>query len=277
MNPKLFNPDYLLHLCKKYHLRPSKKYCQNFLLSPETIEAMLISAEVNSKDTVVEVGPGLGALTFALAARAKKVVAFEIEKKLQIYWDEEIKKINNLEIICGNVLKEFSIFNFQNIKYKVVANLPYQITSRVIRTFLEAENSPSVMVFMVQKEVAERICAKPGDMSLLAISVQYYAQVEIAATVPHDLFWPEPKVDSAVIKITPFGVRAGATEESFFKIVKIGFAQRRKLLLKNLEPFFGKKDKLRQIFEQIGLPEKVRAQDLSLEQWRKLVIHLCAL
>lgn len=275
MNQKLFNKDYLLHLCQKFGLKPSKQYGQNYLLDAEVVETMVMSAEVTKKDTVIEVGPGFGVLTFALADKAKKVVAFEIEKKLQNYWNEENKQLDNLEIIWGNVLREFPISNDHFPKYKVIANLPYQITSQIIRLFLEADNPPSVLVTMVQKEVAERICAKPGDMSLLSLSVQFYADAEIVATVPRALFWPEPAVDSAVIKLEIKKQRnlEISDNKKFFDLVKAGFAQKRKLLTKNLLPFIGKekKDLLKSVFLQLGLVETVRAQELSLDQWAKMV------
>ena len=272
MNEKLFNSDYLLHLCQKYYLQPNKKYGQNFLIDPEPIGVMLVAGEVNRGDTVVEVGPGFGVLTFALAEAAEKVIGFEIEKKLQTYWNDEIKKMGNLEIVWGNVLKEcrnkVGVPEFG--KYKVVANLPYQITSNFIRTFLELDNKPESMVLMIQKEVAERICAQPGDNSVLSVSVQYYADTEIQAQVPRKMFWPEPAVDSAIIKIVPkVGVK---NDDNFFRIVKAGFAQKRKLLIKNLLPIVGKKNKtvLEDIFVKMGYNNNVRAQELSLENWRTL-------
>ncbi len=318
MNPKLFNPDYLKSLCQRYGLRPSKKYGQNFLINPEPIEKMIEAAGVSKSDTVVEIGPGFGVLTFALAAKAGKVVAFEIEKKLQKYWEKD--KPENVEIVWGNVLKilDIKILDIKILdidKYKVVANLPYQITSAVIRKFLETDNPPSVMVLMVQKEVAERICAKPGGMSLLSVAVQYYADAEIIAPVPRSSFWPEPKVDSAILRLrlevknrklenppsqggeggvgdtrgrrhkglTPPNPPQGGitTADIFFKIVKAGFAQRRKLLIKNLSPFgrspegreplAGKnRALLKEIFRAIGLDEKVRAQELSVSDWQEL-------
>lgn len=273
MNPKLFNEDYLYHLCQKYGLRPDKKYGQNYLIDHEPILKMVEAGDVNKKDTVVEVGPGFGVLTFELAEKAKKVVSFEIEKKLEEYWNDAAPE--NLKIVWGNVLRNFNSEEFG--EYKVVANLPYQITSNVIRTFLEAKNQPKVMLFMVQKEVAERICAEPGDMSLLALSVQYYADPEIVAQVPRTLFWPSPEVDSAIIKIVPKKTLEEADKE-FFDLAKAGFAQKRKLLIKNLLPIIGKekKQRLQSVFSELGLDELVRAQELSVQEWKQLVIHLSA-
>ena len=320
----LYNIDYLKHLCSKYGLVPSRKYGQNFLINEEPIVAMLEAGDVGKDDAVVEVGPGFGVLTLALAEKVKKLVSFEIEKKLEPYWEkilschserseESLSQVerteilrytqddkpkcqhDKIEIVWGNVLKQE--INLE--KYKVVANLPYQITSNVIRKFLEAEEKPELMVLMVQKEVAERICAKPGDMSVLAISVQYYAEPEIIMQVPRSYFWPVPAVDSAVIKITPKKsvCHSERSEESlsqspngqrsfvstqddkcggdirFFKIVKAGFASRRKMLIKNLGAVTDKKT-LPAIFKELGINEKVRAQELSVEKWRDLVAKL---
>lgn len=261
----LYNIDYLKHLCSKYGLVPSRKYGQNFLIDEEPIAEMLEAAGIKPDDSVVEVGPGFGILTLALAAKAKKVTAFEIEKKLEPYWQEQMSRHKNIEIIWGNILYEIKNLKIKN--YKIIANLPYQITSNVIRKFLEAENPPELMVLMVQKEVAERICAKPGDMSVLAVSIQYYAQPEVVAQVPKSCFWPVPAVDSAIIKIT--GIKSGPAGEHFFKIVKAGFANRRKMLIKNLSAV-ADKTKLPAVFQELGINAKVRAQELSVEQWRSL-------
>ncbi len=271
MQEKLFNEDYLKHLCQKYGLTPSKKYGQNYLVNPEPIEKMVNAADINKDDVVVEVGPGFGVLTSALAEQAKKVLSFEIEKKLEPYWQERVEQQNNIEIIWGNILYEFKGEGLKAGEYKVVANLPYQITSHVIRKFLEMENSPSVLVLMVQKEVAERICAKAGDMSVLAVSVQYYGKPEIVTFVSRSSFWPMPAVDSAVIKIIINKDSTGVKKdsESFFKIVKAGFSSRRKMLVKNLSAVVDKKV-LRSIFQELDIDEKVRAQELSVEQWAKI-------
>ncbi len=295
----LYNPDYLKHLCGKYGLAPSKRYGQNFLIDPAIVENIVARAGLKSEDVVIEVGPGFGVLTFALAEKVKQVISFEIEKKLQPYWSRFLAKNrgssisdkaeigSNIEIVWGNVLKSFLSSGSLGMtdNYKVVANLPYQITSPVIRLFLEAEHPPESLVLMVQKEVAERICAPPGEMSVFAVSVQYYADPEYLFTVPRSSFWPIPRVDSAVIRLSLrarlIGASAGEAERTtrqsnfekqFFHIVKAGFANRRKLLSKNLEPVVGKnnKEKLKKIFADLGFGPNTRAQELSVEQWKKL-------
>lgn len=266
---KLFNPDYLQHLCQKYGLRPSKQYGQNFLINEEVVEKMIEAGGINKKDVVLEVGPGFGVLTLSLCEKAGKVIAYEIEKKILPYWEERVKEYKNLEIIWGNVLysKKLKVES-----YKVLANLPYQITSQVIRFFLEQENKPESMVIMVQKEVGERICAKPGDLSVLGLSVQFYGEPEIISFVPRNDFYPAPKVDSAVIKIIIKKNLPKIDEKKFFDFVKAGFVNKRKLLTKNLQNHLGKKNKetIDKAFEKMGFLSNVRAQELSVEDWIKL-------
>lgn len=271
-------PKQLQKLCQEYGIKPSKSYGQNYLVDPLPIEAMVAAGELKKTDTVVEIGPGFGILTLALVPEVKKVISFEIEKKLSKYWQEQIEEneIKNLEIIWGDVLKQFpEIESAQLSNYKVIANLPYQITSPIIRMFLEAKHPPQMMVFMVQKEVAERICAKPGDMSLLAVSVQYYADAEIVLNVPRILFWPAPEVDSAVICIKTLKHKSikAVSDEDFFKLVRAGFAQKRKLLMKNLLPYYSK-EKIKQAFVELGLKPTVRAQELSITDWHRLSTYL---
>ena len=274
----LTNPDYLLSLCKKFGLTPSKKYGQNYLLDPEVITTLLEAGEVTKNDTIVEVGSGFGVLTLPLAERAGKVISFEIEKKLAPYWQELIKKrtVNNLEIRWGNVLRSFDALQISS-SYKVLANLPYQITSAVIRLFLEAPSKPEVIVCMVQKEVAERICAKPGNLSVLALSVQYYAIPKLVAVVPRSSFWPSPAVDSAVICLRPHREKPNDVFTAlFFRLIKRGFAQKRKLLFKNLLPYAPKQraKELAECLAEVGISPTARAQEVSLEHWKKLAVCL---
>jgi len=276
--PNLFNPSYLKSLCVKYSFTPSKHRGQNFLVNPKPIEKMIEAADLSRKDTVVEVGPGFGVLTFALADCVGRVVTFEIEEKLKDYWGDLLNsdkqyaisdtRYNNIEIIWKDIMNKR--YEIRDKRYKVIANLPYQITSGVIRKFLEAEHKPEIMVLMAQKEVAERICAKPGDMSVLSIAVQYYAEPKIIMNVPKTYFWPVPKVDSAVLKMS---LRGGGTttrnDRQFFQLVKAGFASRRKLLINNLMVLFGKdkKQEILNAFEKVGLTKNARAQELGVGEW----------
>jgi 16S rRNA (adenine1518-N6/adenine1519-N6)-dimethyltransferase len=270
----LYNVDYLTQICRNNGLTPTKKYGQNYLIDEGVIESIMSAAALTKDDAVVEVGPGFGVLTMQLAQQAGIVISFEIEKKLQKYWAKKSLQFPNLTIQWGNVLREFPLANLQFSKYKVVANLPFQITSPVIRLFLESVHPPTELVLMVQKEVAERICASPGDMSLLSVAVQYYARAEILFTVPKTSFWPTPQVDSAVIRLTPVSTSLSKEERDYlFELVKAGFSNRRKLLIKNILPFIGKKnkDKLTETIITFGLTLTTRAQELSVENW----ITLC--
>ncbi|MBU2541972.1 ribosomal RNA small subunit methyltransferase A [Patescibacteria group bacterium] len=287
----LTKPSHLKDLCKKYNLSPSKKYGQNYLISEGVIDKIINATELQKSDTVIEIGPGFGVLTFALAEKVKKVIAFEIEQKLRDYWEEN--KQNNLEIVWGNALVQIKNQKSKIIndgKYKVVANIPYQITSNLLRVLLESENKPQSITVMVQKEVADRICAKPrsagsgqaGEMSLLAVSVQYYGEPKIVARVSKGNFWPSPKVDSAVLHIITRVPEHQSTREFdklFFKVVKAGFKNKRKQLWRNLSE--GLKNVEGQVetcphdikkilFEVVG-NEKVRAEELGVEEWENIV------
>lgn len=205
-------------LSRKYNLHPSKNYGQNFLVSNAPIQKMIAAAELTSSDTVIEIGPGFGILTCAVAKKVKKVIVFEIEKKLQPYWEEKVKEYKNVEMVWGNVLKKFSVLSSKfSVSYKVIANIPYHITSDILRLFLEAGHKPERLVLMVQKEVASRICAKAGEMSLLSVAVQYYGRPKIVAKVARGSFWPAPKVDSAVIgtvEVVVIGGKTGVSQAS---------------------------------------------------------------
>lgn len=269
-------------LCQQYDLRPSARYGQNFLTTEGPLKKMADAAELSPADTVVEVGPGFGQLTFFLSPRVKRLVAFEIEKKLQPYWEERLTEFPNVEIVWGNALTHLPSFisNFPS-SYKVVANIPYQITSHLLRVLFEQENKPERVVLMVQKEVAERICAKPPDMSLLSVSVQYYGEPRIAARVGRGNFWPEPAVDSAIVVIDCTKSVAQAfrpdhkQDQAFFKIAKAGFAHKRKQLWRNLAVGLSvSKEKAQEAVRAVCGNEKARAEELSVAQWHLLVDKL---
>ncbi len=231
-------------LLLKYNAHPSKIMGQNFLIDKSTLNKIIQTADLNTKDTILEIGPGIGTLTEKLAenlsaqAGAGKIIAIEKDKAMAEILKETLKDYKNVEIIKDDALR----YNCQLKKYKVVANIPYYLTSSIIRKFLEEENKPETMILMVQKEVAQRICASIPKMSLLAVSVQFYAKTEIVSYVSKENFWPSPKVDSAIIKITPNasgGASGGQTSvKLFFQIVKAGFLQPRKQLRNNLSKLF---------------------------------------
>ena len=275
----LFSPNYLKELCAEYGLTPSKEYGQNYLIAEKPIREIIEAGELNSNDVVVEIGPGFGVLTLAMAPQVKKLIAFEIEKKLQDYWEEKQKEFKNIEIIWGNFVYQFPEMQEKFPKnYKVLANVPYQITSQIIRMLLEAKNPPERIIIMVQKEVAQRICAKPGEMSVLAISVQYYGTPKIVTKVTKGNFFPSPKVDSAVISIRPKkqeSEKANFSDERFFEVVRAGFAHPRKQVWRNLtEGLQMDGEKIKHILVELVGNEKVRAEELSVEDWKILVGRL---
>ncbi|MEK9209502.1 MAG: 16S rRNA (adenine(1518)-N(6)/adenine(1519)-N(6))-dimethyltransferase RsmA [Patescibacteria group bacterium] len=253
-----------------------RKLGQHFLKPGRTgsniINKMLKAAELSKNDLVLEVGPGKGILTKVLLEKSGRVIAVEKDKRLAEYLKEKFKDDKNLEIIEGDILKIQSRLGGTKLKnYKIVANIPYYLTSRFLRTFLQdAKTRPEKMVLMVQKEVGERILAKPPHMNLLAISVQIYGRPKIIAQVSKKHFSPQPKVDSAIILIDNISKNINIERLNFWKIVKTGFSHKRKLLVNNLKSLNFKSPAKKGVFEKCGIKEKARAENLSLENWRCL-------
>jgi 16S rRNA (adenine1518-N6/adenine1519-N6)-dimethyltransferase len=230
------------NILKKYSARPNETLGQNFLIDEAALAKIVEAAELSQNDVVLEVGPGTGILTKELAKRTKKVIAVEKDPKMVEIIKQETKDYNNVEIIEGDILKLDNKEIEKLGPYKVVANIPYYLTSHLIRIFLEPSevDPPTVMILLLQKEVAERICSTPPDMSLLSVSVQFYAEPKLIDYVPKESFWPVPKVDSAILKIVPQinSERKNIDIKKFFKIVKAGFSQPRKQLLNNFSKSF---------------------------------------
>ncbi|MFH2013376.1 MAG: 16S rRNA (adenine(1518)-N(6)/adenine(1519)-N(6))-dimethyltransferase RsmA [Patescibacteria group bacterium] len=243
----------ILSTFKKYNIRPSKKLAQNFLTDKNILEKIVEAADLNINDIVLEIGPGLGVLTNELSKRCKKIIAVEKdEKMLEVLKD---RNYPNIELINKDILK--TIIQLPE-KYKLIANLPYYITSPIIRMFLE-KDQPELMVLMIQKEVAQRICAK-NKLSVLSVSVQFYADAKIIKYVSRNCFYPVPKVDSAIIKIIPKQI-PNIDVKKFFQLVKMGFSSKRKKLKNNLKPIIKK---------EIDFDLNLRAEDLSVNDWIKL-------
>lgn len=266
--------DYTINFCQENGIKPARSKGQNFLIEENVYDEIVEAAEIGNDEVVMEVGPGLGFLTEKLAVKAKKVLAVELDDKLFGLLDKKIKdkKIENIKAINMNVL-DFRVdeWGYRN-NYKIVANLPYNITSVFLRKFLSSEFPPQSLVLMLQKEVAERIAAKPGKMSLLAVSVQFFADAEIVINVPSNKFWPAPEVDSAVIKITTKNKYPDIDEDKFFQLVKIGFSAKRKMLKNNLAAGFHlPMEVVSKKIVQAGFSEKVRAQELSVGDWVSLL------
>jgi 16S rRNA (adenine1518-N6/adenine1519-N6)-dimethyltransferase len=266
-----------LDICRRHGIRPNKRRGQNFLVNDEVYEFMVEEGKVGSGDQVLEIGPGLGFLTAKLADRAEKVLTVEIDHKLTeiLKNDSPIAGVKKVNILNQDILDLEPADFFPDRGYKIIANIPYNITSIFMRKFLEAKAKPSEMVLMVQREVAERIAAEPGKMSLLSVSVQFYASAAIARFVPRTDFYPEPEVDSAVLKIVLKGNDHLADEKSFFRMVKIGFSARRKMLQKNLaNGYHIEQKKAADLLRMAGFDEKARAQDLSVNDWLRLFAYL---
>lgn len=264
-----------IELCKMFDIHPSRSKGQNFLINEKIYDEIVEAAEITKDDTVLEVGPGLGFLTAKLAKVAKEVISVELDDKLanflQIGLDSQ--DVENVTIVNQDVLK----FNPTDLpkNYKVVANLPYNITSIFLRTFLGQKNRPQSLVLMLQKEVAQRLVAKPGDMSMLALSVQFFGNTEIVREVKAGNFWPEPKIDSAVIKITLDNSKRGEIsleeERAFFRLAKFGFSAKRKMLKNNLGSGLKiSNQEAEKLLISAGLDIHVRAEDLSVLDWQKL-------
>lgn len=291
----------------KQNITPNKLLGQNFLVDKNILSKIIETADLSPTDIILEVGPGTGILTKELAQKVKKVIAIEKDPKLIKVLEQELDGFDNVKIIEEDILKiinpdsqfpifnEFPISNPQSKKqYKVVANIPYYLTANLIRKFLEISAPPQMMVLMLQKEVAQRICAKTPDMNLLAVCVQFYATAKVIKFVPKECFWPVPKVDSVIVRITPLinadsklicADRKKTNADLFFKIVKAGFSQPRKQLLNNLsrlnfpsEKNYGgqaksskiNKEKIKEWLSKNNIEPNQRAETLEIKDWINL-------
>ncbi|MFA7319290.1 MAG: 16S rRNA (adenine(1518)-N(6)/adenine(1519)-N(6))-dimethyltransferase RsmA [Parcubacteria group bacterium] len=256
-------------------MQPKKSLGQNFLRDDEVLEEIIRAAGLTPADNVLEIGPGEGVLTKKMVEKAGKVICVEkddvLAKELKlIYKNNTTAEIINADIMEINLPELIKKNNFQ--VYKIIANIPYYITSPIIRLFLETKYPPQEMLLMVQREVAERICASAGQMSILSVSVQYYATPKILFHVDRKSFWPVPAVDSAVIRIVPAGKNPDKKEiDNFFRTVKAGFGAKRKTLSNNLSASLRLDKKI--IGEKLktaNLAPTIRAQELSIKDWKDL-------
>jgi len=268
MDLDLSSPKTIKEILTRYETKPFKGMGQNFLVNKQALEKIINSADLKTEDVVLEVGPGLGTLTMELAKNAGKVIAVEKDQKMCQILKETLKDYKNIEIINDDILK-LNPEPYTLNPYRVIANIPYYLTSPLIRKFLETKYSPKFMLLMVQKEVAQRICANPPDMSILAVSVQFYAKAKIISYVKKENFWPKPKVDSAIIKIIPTASEASISSDLFFKIVKAGFSHPRKQLGNNLLAL-GNKEEINSWLLKNKIKPTQRAETLSVEDWTNL-------
>ena len=260
-------------LLKQYGLRANKRLGQNFLQDPYVLQKIGNLAEIRPTDTVLEIGPGLGSLTRYLAAAAQKVVAIELDDRLFPALEAVVAPYRNIQIVHGDVLDIEPGELIQQKDYLVVANIPYYITSAVIRHLLESDPKPRRIVLTIQKEVAERICAKAGDMSLLALSVQVYGRPKIVAQIPAGAFYPAPKVDSSVLVTDIYPIPRVSIDrlEIFFQLTKAGFSQKRKKLRNSLSAGMRLSTvETEKLLWAVDIDPQRRAETLSLEEWGKL-------
>ncbi len=275
-------------LLRAYGLRPKKGLGQNFLIDSTALKRVVAAAEIDPQDVVLEIGPGLGSLTRALCRVARRVVAVELDASLFPPLEHVLARFDNVTLVQGDILKLDPATLMGGDPYKVVANIPYYITSAVIRHLLEVKtlsasvtlpgsvgSRPERIVLTVQKEVAQRICALPGDMNLLALSVQVFGVPRLVASIPAGAFYPAPEVDSSVVRIdiAPTPLIAGELLDRFFELARAGFGQKRKKLRNALSAGLKRHpDQVSAWLESAGIDPGRRAETLSLEEWQALVL-----
>ena len=274
MNGLSLPPLNIPALLRRYDLRPSKGLGQNFLQDNHVLQEIVSAADLGPADVVLEIGPGLGSLTRYLALLARSVTAVELDRKLFPALESVLAPYKNVRLVQGDILKLNPAELMETPGYIVVANIPYYITSVVIRHLLEAEQRPSRVVLTVQKEVAERICAGAGRMSLLALSVQVYGKPVIGTTIPAEAFYPPPKVDSAVLCIEIYAqpIIPADRLDRFFILIKAGFSQKRKTLRNALSGGLRIAPvESEELLCAAEIDPQRRAETLSLEEWGNLV------
>jgi 16S rRNA (adenine1518-N6/adenine1519-N6)-dimethyltransferase len=261
-------------LLRQYGLHPDKRLGQNFLTDPTALTKVAEAASITKEDTVLEIGPGIGNLTRYLASQAGKVIAIELDRALIAPLHQVLKPFPNVDIVQCDILDINPGRLIHESGYLVVANIPYYITSAVIRHLLESDTRPSRIVLTVQYEVARRICAEPGDLSLLALSVQVYGQPRILAKIPAGAFYPAPQVDSAILRLDLYDSPVIPEDQldTFFRLIKAGFAQKRKKLRNSLAAGLSEQtDKIEAVLRKAGIDPDRRAETLGLDEWREFL------
>jgi 16S rRNA (adenine1518-N6/adenine1519-N6)-dimethyltransferase len=276
--PDLSDPAVVRRLLQRHGARPQKTFGQYWLEDRQALERIVAAAELTPGSAALEVGAGMGVLTVALARAVGpggRVVAVEIERDVLAILREVTAPLGNVEIVPRNLLDIEPRELFQGAPYALVANLPYYITASALRHFLECAQPPRRMVVLVQQEVAERLTAAPGNLSLLGVSVQFYGQTRLIARVPASSFYPPPRVDSAIVRVDvyehpPLGLE-GAARERFFQVVRAGFGQKRKTLRNALMLGLHRPAPVVEAWlSEAGIDARRRAETLSLEEWGRL-------
>lgn len=271
MNPR--------ELLDSYGLQPKKSLGQNFMHDPNTLEKIVVTAEIMPDDLVVEIGPGTGELTERLAQVARHVMAVEVDDRLEPLLEARFNNTPNVYFVFNDILKT-DLLQLVGLKpFLVVANVPYYITTAILQVLLEQKRRPKRIVMTMQYEVAQRICSQPGDMSLLAVSVQYYGKPQIVGRLNPAVFWPRPGVDSAILRIDTYDqpIVAAPSDRAFFRVVKAGFSQKRKQLRNSLSGGLSVKSSVAdQYLQAAEIDSTRRAETLSLEEWSRLSFAVAA-
>jgi len=260
-------------LLRRHSIRPLKRLGQHFLVEPRALDQVVAAAELTGTETVLEVGAGLGSLTQALAGKARRVIAVEVDQRLLPPLREVLGSLDSVELLIADILALDLESTVGSEPYLVVANIPYNITSALIRHFLESEAAPQRLVLTVQREVAQRVIAGPGQMSLLALGVRVYGTPSLRARIPARAFYPRPQVDSAVLRVDVHD-RPGVERELMepvFQLAKAGFGQRRKMLKNTLAGELGWPVlKSAELLAAAGIQAHARPQELDVEDWARL-------
>ena len=260
-------------LLKKYGIKPKKSLGQNFLIEPAGLNKVINAAEITADDEVLEIGAGLGSLTYLLAQTARQVVAVEIDKAMLPPLRQALAEFDNVRVIAGDILELKPDELMQGQDYVVVANIPYYISSAIIRHLMAANRRPKRVVLTLQKEVAERILARDGKMSLLSLSVHLFGQVSLAGLIPAGSFLNATEVDSAVLKIElyPQPMVPLEQQDAFFKLAHAGFGQKRKTLRNSLSAGLALAgSQVETLLLEAGIDPKRRAETLSISEWKRL-------
>lgn len=266
--------SFINKMARKYKIRAQRLRGQNFLVDTTVVEKIIQVAAIKSTDYILEIGPGFGVLTKRLADQAKTITAVEVDRRLVKALNQIMVDQPNVKIIEGDVLKIFpKLIKSLPDNYRIVANLPFQITSHFLRKFLETAKKPQDMTLIVQKELAARICAPPGQMSLISLAVQLYGQPQIKVLVDRSSYWPQPRVDTVILKISninqgPASKLNQTQLKMFWRLARIGFSSRRKQLHNNLAAGLKKNnDQIKEIISKTGLNSHCRPQELAVTDW----------
>jgi 16S rRNA (adenine1518-N6/adenine1519-N6)-dimethyltransferase len=269
----MLEPLPVIELLREYGLQPKKSLGQNFLVEEVHLRKIVEAAGVSKSDEVLEIGAGIGSLTRHLALQAGRVTAVELDGNLFPLLERVLQDFKMVKLVQGDIMELDPAFLVLSAGYKVVANIPYYLTSNLIRRLLEADLRPAMLALTIQKEVAERVCAASGEMSLLSLSVQLYGRPRIALRIPADAFYPVPNVDSALLIVDLFEKPCIPDENrgAFFTLAKSAFTQKRKMLHNSLAaaPGIGN-EKAAELLEQAGIDGRRRPQTLTLEEWARL-------